>query len=290
MLAFYSKKQHFKSDGLPFQIVFHNQINEILHYHDFDELVIVLDGNGIHETKSMKSVISAGDVFLIKQGQQHIYTHMKNLSIVNILFEYDKLEIDWNKFKNIQGFTALFETEPNLRERTNFRNKHTLNPEQLDQISALLYKMKNEFDGKKSGWDIMMLNLLQELFIMLARSYSATTQKNSKYMVCLTRMTQFIENNYAKDITRDMIIHAGKTSTAVGTRIFKELLGQSPVEYLNHIRLNHAVDMLQNTDAGISEIAYACGFGDSNYFSLRFKKKNGISPRAFRNNIKSTEK
>ena len=42
---------------------------------------------------------------------------------VNILFEYDKLEIDWNKFKNIQGFTALFETEPNLRERTNFRNK-----------------------------------------------------------------------------------------------------------------------------------------------------------------------
>ena len=106
-----------------------------------------------------------------------------------------------------------------MRERTNFRNKHTLNPEQLDQISALLYKMKNEFDGKKSGWDIMMLNLLQELFIMLARSYSATTQKNSKHMVCLTRMTQFIENNYAKDITRDMIIHAGKTSTAVGTRI-----------------------------------------------------------------------
>ena len=109
-------------------------------------------------------------------------------------------------------------------------------------------------------------------------------------MVCLTRMTQFIENNYAKDITRDMIIHAGKTSTAAGTRIFKELLGQSPVEYLNHIRLNHAVDMLQNTDAGISEIAYACGFGDSNYFSLRFKKKNGISPRAFRNNIKFPEK
>lgn len=283
MIIYYSKKQHFHTAEIPFQISFHNQINEILHYHDFDELVIVLGGSGMHETKSMKSAISAGDVFLIKQGQPHIYTEMKNLRIVNILFERNTLKIDWKKFREVQGFTALFETEPKLRERTNFRNKHTLTPEQLDEISSLLFKMKHEIDEKNSGWQIMAFNMLHELFILLARSYSNTRKKNSRRMVCLSHMTQFIESNYGKDITRDMIIKSGNTSSAVGTRIFKELLGKSPIEYLTHIRITHAADMLKHTDKSVSDIAFLCGFRDSNYFSLQFKKATGSSPRKFRN-------
>ena len=271
----YQKQQHFLSDKIPFQISFHKQENKILHSHEFDELVIVLGGSGFHEIKAIKSAISTGDVFLIKQGEQHIYTEMKNLNIVNILFDRNSLNIDWEKFRNIHGFTALFETEPNLRERNNFANKHTLSPEQLEEISAILYKLKNEFDEKISGWEIMCFNLLQEIFIMLARSYFNTRKKNSQQMLCLSRMTQIIENNYSRDITRDMIMHAGNTSNAVGTRIFKKLIGKSPIEYLTHIRLNHAVDMLKNTDMNICDIAFKCGFHDSNYFSSQFKKNMG---------------
>ena len=282
MLIRYSKNRFFYSETIPFRIAIHNQINEILHDHDFDELVIVLEGSGIHETKKLKSTISAGDVFLITQGEQHIYRKMKNLKIANILFEQETLDIDWERFRNIHGFTALMETEPNLREKTNFRNKHTLTPEQLDEISTLIYKLKNEFDNQFSGWQIMVFILIQELFIQLARTYSTTRKKNSQRMVCLTRMTQYIENNYAKHISRDMIIYAGKTSTAVGTRIFKEFLDKSPIEYLLHTRLTHAVDMLKHSDKSISEIAFACGFRDSNYFSMQFKKVMGIPPKKFR--------
>jgi AraC-like DNA-binding protein len=66
------------------------------------------------------------------------------------------------------------------------------------------------------------------------------------------------------------------------SRVFKEVVGIGYKEYLNSVRLNQANRLLLNTSQSVSDIAYACGFNDSNYFSTFFKKTNGMSPLEFR--------
>ena len=65
-------------------------------------------------------------------------------------------------------------------------------------------------------------------------------------------------------------------------RLFKEITGKTPLEYLTYIRLKKAIDKLQNSKSSIFEIAIACGFENAPYFSTVFKKHLGLSPSQYR--------
>lgn len=70
-------------------------------------------------------------------------------------------------------------------------------------------------------------------------------------------------------------------------RKVKGLIGMSPNEYIRHLRLQAACQMLQEHKHNISEIAYLTGFGSPNYFRDCFKAEYGMSPTEF---IKKNEK
>jgi AraC-like DNA-binding protein len=65
---------------------------------------------------------------------------------------------------------------------------------------------------------------------------------------------------------------------------FKKATGLSPNQYYLNVRLNKAKELLSATSLSINEIAYHTGFESIFYFSKLFKKKNGISPKDYRNN------
>ena len=66
------------------------------------------------------------------------------------------------------------------------------------------------------------------------------------------------------------------------SRKFRKSVGTGIHEYLVFIRLQCAALELMATDDSITEIAFRCGFSDSNYFKDAFKKKYGVTPRAYR--------
>lgn len=51
-----------------------------------------------------------------------------------------------------------------------------------------------------------------------------------------------------------------------------------PLEYLNQIRINKAVELLRNTELSVKEVCFECGFKSSQYFSRIFKKQMKVSP------------
>ena len=98
-----------------------------------------------------------------------------------------------------------------------------------------------------------------------------------------TKMTKFINERFATPVTRDDIMAAAAVSASGGTAIFRAFSQLTPMQFLNHVRLNHACELLRTTDKSITAIAFECGFWDSNYFSLRFHQQFGMTPRDFRN-------
>lgn len=75
--------------------------------------------------------------------------------------------------------------------------------------------------------------------------------------------------------------NAGVSLTYLST-LFSQTKGQTFIDALTEIRLNHAKELLKETDLLITAIAFEIGYNDPNYFSYLFKKKVGISPKAFR--------
>ena len=96
-----------------------------------------------------------------------------------------------------------------------------------------------------------------------------------------------IEDNYSDEsFTVDKIAAIMHISLSQLRRKVIALGGESAGVMLRNYRMNKAREMLVNMpEASISEIAFACGFSDPNYFSSMFGKEFGVTPRRFRNNM-----
>ncbi len=64
--------------------------------------------------------------------------------------------------------------------------------------------------------------------------------------------------------------------------LFREQVGQPPLQYLETQRIGRARQLLEETQTPVKEIAFALGFENPFYFSLRFKRYTRLSPRAYR--------
>lgn len=68
-------------------------------------------------------------------------------------------------------------------------------------------------------------------------------------------------------------------SEAYFSRFFKRISGMTFSIYLNHIRVNRAIDLIRNSEMSMTEIAMNCGFGTIRNFNRVFKQITGYSPR-----------
>ena len=65
-------------------------------------------------------------------------------------------------------------------------------------------------------------------------------------------------------------------------RVFQHLFRMKPIDYLKRLRLEEAARLLRSTDLSMCDIALRCGFYDQSAFSKRFRERNGVTPRRYR--------
>jgi AraC-like DNA-binding protein len=65
-------------------------------------------------------------------------------------------------------------------------------------------------------------------------------------------------------------------------RFFKQVTGQSFINYLTHFRVAKAEELLAHTDCAIAEVSQAVGFCDQSYFSLVFRKLTQMTPLQYK--------
>lgn len=90
-----------------------------------------------------------------------------------------------------------------------------------------------------------------------------------------------------KKITINDIAKACYCSPSFASRIFKRKSGTTINQYITSLRMKKAEKLLIESDMSITDIAYSCGFTDSNYFVAAFSKIHKMPPLKFRKNGKS---
>lgn len=92
----------------------------------------------------------------------------------------------------------------------------------------------------------------------------------------------YVEKNYYKDLSVEMLSCFFYMSRSYLSHIFKERTGEKFVDYLNGIRLEKAKQLLKTTDKKTYQIAKAVGYDNIKYFFRVFKKKTGMTPEQWR--------
>ena len=145
--------------------------------------------------------------------------------------------------------------------------------ETLERIRTDGFK-KERFYGEISN--ALMQQLIAEIFSSLeikeeAVSTSAATERYKKLLYDIDENAG--EYNFSR------AVEYMNMSEAYFSRFFKKISGMTFSMYLNHIRVNKAIDLIQNTEMSMTEIAMNCGFETIRNFNRVFKQITGYSPR-----------
>lgn len=107
-------------------------------------------------------------------------------------------------------------------------------------------------------------------------------QESLRSSELVQRIIQYLEENYAQNITLSSLEDAFFFNASYISRVFKQKTGKNYSDYLLGIRLEHAKELLRNSSHSIAYISDTTGFGNSKYFSKIFKEKVGMQPVQYR--------
>ncbi|MDF7807737.1 helix-turn-helix domain-containing protein [Pontiellaceae bacterium B12219] len=259
-----------------------HDLTEIEHSHDFCELVIVAQGQGLQSLEGMDLPITAGDVFLLQGRQRHFFHDRKDLILYNVMYSPEQLALPENELRCMPGYCAMFMLEPTYRQQHRFASRLHLKRVQLAHVQAICDEMEKECLTKSPGFEIVLRAKLLELIAYFSRAYTRGNSTEAQALLRVGDVIGAVENNYSKDWKLDELARIGHMSSSSLLTIFRKATGQTPIDYLVRLRIQRAMELLRQTDASITEIAFQVGFNDSNYFTRQFRKASGIPPRQFR--------
>lgn len=244
------------------------------HAHDFFELSIIMEGDTFYVINGQTFPLSDQTVLLFNPGVRHneyITDNMKNT----------QLHIGLKHF-NLDRFPRnFFPFESNIIHLGQYR----------EDFFAACHEIVQELTEKKPGYELIIKSLVYKLIVYLLRDEETVplnkelfSDEEQEKQAFVNDIQLYIENNYAEDLTLNHLADTFFTSSTTLSRVFKELTGDTPINYLIHFRLKIAKEYIEtDTTMTIKEVAQSIGYDDPLYFSKLFKKYYGESPTFYAN-------
>ena len=156
------------------------------------------------------------------------------------------------------------------------------NPETL--LNAIK-KIEANHTLKPYAYTLEELKALYDILLSLLRTTDKSYLPSYKENKILPAIN-YIAKNYNKKISNEDLSAVTGLSTVYFRKIFKEVMGISPINYLQSVKMKKAADMLKSDYSSITDIAVSLGYNDIYEFSRSFKKYSGISPLQYAKRFK----
>ena len=256
--------------------------DELAHWHNSFELIEVVEGKFYCNVDGSEFLINKGNICIINRGRlHHIYTEDYNASMCRkktIIFNPDYFIKDQNIYEKY--ILPLLEKDAFAHIQFNIKKGIGLD------INTLMKEIEALEDEKPIGYELEEYSLIYKVIRYLYLTYQSSKQSiHTTYdanVQIQRNMTSFIHEHFNSKIGLEDIAEAGKVSKSTCIRLFHKYTGKSPIDFLNNYRLQMSAEKLVTTSEQITEIAYACGFGQPSYFNRLFLKEYNMTPNQYR--------
>ncbi|ANY67901.1 AraC family transcriptional regulator [Paenibacillus sp. BIHB 4019] len=248
------------------------------HSHASVELYYLLDGERVYFVDGQVVTVHKGELIMIAGHEIHATASSEVAEFERILINYDPAILP----------RALQTLELLLHGR-GFR-VFPLSLREQGETERLLNKMLDESRQEKPFYESYCLSLLAELIILLGRFENTASRSNpSRYSLHnkVSEIATYVREHYREAVTLEDTAKHFYLSSSYLSRIFHKLTGFRFREYIIHIRVREAQQLLGGSRQKIQEIALAVGFEHLSHFNKTFKKATGLTPMEYRKQAKN---
>lgn len=158
-----------------------------------------------------------------------------------------------------------------------------LNKKELKETVANLYNKKNNYSSFALRSVIDYIEDIVKTKFDEKELFSESIVYNKNV---IEKANEYINENYAKDITRKDVAEAVYMNPSYFSRYYKKKTGIFYSDYLTEVRISHAKELMK-TDKSLTEISHAVGYNTRRYFNSNFQTVVGISPKEYRMQLRN---
>lgn len=227
-------------------------------------------------------------IFTNKTGGYN-YIHLpKNEKVEINLIEIVRKKFLQKRTTNVSTLNEkLYEVFVDTDHDYRFINYGTLNLKMADiitQIKNVKGKgMLRILKIEARVYEVLSMHIQQHNRLLDGVALPKSIAKNELKIV--RKFGKLIVKNPAKNYTLENLSSDSGLTQAKLQDGFKFLYNRTVTEYIRHVRLESARDLLKSTDLNISQIVYTIGFSSRSYFSKIFREKYGITPNGFKKKL-----
>lgn len=248
------------------------------HYHQNPEMFYILTGTMEIKIDDQYFLLKKGDILLINANKQHFVKG--NDGLLGARFE-----IDFHLLAEYMGSMQLLFWCNSVADKN----------EAYQTLRELMNRILARYFEKEEKGALHLNALYYELAYVLTSNFLIKSDDARFYLIDsqdqmrIRQIQNYIQANYQAQISLNDLANRLYLSNAYLSKYIKKHLGLTFMEYLNNVRLFHAVDELLYTKKNMTRIALDNGFPTSAAFTKAFKDIYREAPSEYRKNIQKKQ-
>ena len=260
---------HIKNKGRSFQIP--------VHWHDELEIIYVKSGFLTVSISGESYIGKAGDAFVVSPGNLHLMgSQTGTVDYFTFLFPLKYISFRTDDMLDDKLLEPLNSGHLMICPRVKDTAK-----ELCEQLIEIYMAKTDESESKIAAQIKIKVILLQFILEMWEKGLVIENDTNGRNIV-EKEMVSYIQQNFTGKISLKEFGEQFHLSEKYISRYFKEHFHITLSQYITYLRLEHAKQLLQDTDMPVTEVALQSGYQNVSYFIRSFKKAYAVSPLKYR--------
>lgn len=280
-----------KSDSAPFvsltrhSIEPRNNVNAAYCYPTL-KVVYIVKGCGRWRIGSKEYEMKKGDVFILNNIEKRAIHTVLAPEVLTMMFVEFEPRFIWMNGLNLfdSSYLNVFFNRDEF-----FDNRIDGDREICAPIKDIIFEIERELTEKRPEYEQLLKIKVLNLLILLNRYFKSVLGRqakahifNKETILLMDRVLDYVDCHIAEELTLRSLADIVHMNPAYLSSVFKKYNGISLFQYILRKRVSTAIELLENSDYAVLNIACLCGFNTSANFYKYFKSLTGKTPSDFR--------
>lgn len=261
-------------------------------YHEHFEIVYFYEGAGRFTVANQDFIVEQGDLFLVRNAEYHVLnTCSRNpLKVIcmyfmpHLIYTPGSIALD---FEYLKPFYRPVEAKYRKVSAKSLQNQDV-----VSVIQNITWEIQTRSEHYPLAAKAHFLQILLAVARQFVQAASEQIVHDQQSIARLKNVLTYLRQHYHEKITLAEVADIAYMSPCYFSKFFKLATGSTFTEYLLKLRVDHAKELLINSDQSITEIAFHVGFSSHSYFDRVFQRMTEVSPRSYRkidtNNLRAS--